>query len=47
MTEDTPPVGQQDAQLAQIAGAQKIMLAVAVLGTAVFISAMFLLIAMP
>ena len=47
VTEDTPPLGPPNPELEQIAGPQKIMLAVAALGAAVFISAIFLLIAMP
>jgi hypothetical protein len=43
MTEDTPPLGQPSPGLEQIAGPQKIMLALAALGAAVFMSALFYL----
>jgi hypothetical protein len=46
VTEDTPPLGAPNPELEQIAGPQKIMLAVAALGAAVFISAMLWLLAM-
>jgi hypothetical protein len=43
MTKDIPPLGRPNPGLERIAGPQKIMLALAALGAAVLMSAMFYL----